>query len=380
MADINCPHFDVCSGCSRDRQVERPAEYEKALHFFESKGIASLQLQVGNPIGWRCRAKLAIRGTSAVPLIGLFEEGSHRVINIPQCKVHHPSINKAADALRRWILEQGIVPYDENAGEGLLRYVQMAVERASGRVQVALVINQDDKDSNFRSQLVALWQMHPDLWHSLWLNCNTRRDNIIFGSVWHHLYGKLWLQESFLGQEVCFHPASFAQANLEMFERLLERVLQLLPQDADVLEFYAGIGAIGFAIAQKCSRIHCIEINPLAKLCFEETKSRLPSDLASRLIFTSGKAAASLALLDHMCRKSGVVIVDPPRKGLESVLLETLCKRDAVERLFYISCGWNSFQRDCMRLLEAGWRLIHAEAFLFFPGSDQIEMLCLFQR
>lgn len=375
---IRCPHFTSCSGCIRDENIDELKILDEARQFFADKGIRSFKLRVGNPQGWRCRAKLAVRGTAAMPHIGLFEEGSHKVVDIPHCRVHHPAINQAVEALRQWIITQKITPYDETSGKGLLRYVQLAVERKTGRVQVALVLNTSAANLGDRQIFEAFWQPHPDLWHSLWLNFNMRRDNIIQGPEWSHVYGSFWLWESLNDCAICFHPASFVQANLDMFEKLLARIEELLPEQAELIEFYAGVGAIGLALAKKCRRVQCVELNSQAAECFQETRRQLPENLAKRLSFISGKSAESVHLLNDIESEKGVIIVDPPRKGLEAALLEALCKSEHKAALIYISCGWHAFQRDCQYLLKAGWRLTHAEAFLFFPGSEQLEILAVF--
>lgn len=378
---IHCPHFAICSGCSVDENIDQLAILDEARRFFADKGVASLKFHVGNPHGWRCRAKLAVRGSAEDPHIGLFEEGSHRVVDIPQCRVHHPAINQAVFALGQWMVQHHIAPYDEVTGKGLLRYVQLAVERKTGKVQVALVLNQAAAEPG-RDGLVTfgeLWKQHPDLWHSLWLNFNIRRDNVIFGTEWIHVFGSYWLWETLRGCSVCFHPASFVQANLDMFERLLDGIEKLLPSDAEVVEFYAGVGAIGFAVGDKCRWVKCVELNPQAEQCFLETRQHLPEGLAQRLSIICGKSADSIPLLKEMNPEKGVIIVDPPRKGLESMLLDALCESKQAKKLIYISCGWPAFQRDCNRLLSAGWRLTHAEAYLFFPGNEQLEILAAFE-
>lgn len=377
---IHCPHFDICSGCIRNEYVDHLPMLEEARQFFVDNGAPFFKMQIGHSTGWRCRAKLAVRGTAAAPLIGLFAKGSHRTINIPQCRVHHPSINQAIEILRQWIIQQNIQPYDEVAGTGLLRYVQATVERQTGLIQLVLVMNTKIVDDETQRRLETLWQVAPELWHSLWLNLNTRRDNIIFGDEWIPVKGSFWLWEVLNKQQICFHPASFMQANLEMFDRLLQRIEQLLPEQADFIEFYAGVGSIGMALVEKCQKIQCIELNPTAQQCFEETRRHLAPELAQRLSYHQGKSADYIHLLKSLMGDKGVVLVDPPRKGLEKELLKALCDNRDIHKIIYVSCGWDSFKNDCVSLIKTGRGITHAEAFLFFPGSDHIEILAEFER
>lgn len=375
---IHCSHFDICSGCTRNEHIDLLPVLEEARQFFVDNGAPLFKMQIGDLTKWRCRAKLAVRGTPDAPQIGLFKKRSHQTINIPQCRVHHPAINQAVEMLRNWILRYQIQPYDEVAGTGLLRYVQMSVERKTERVQLALVLNTKNVGQGIQQHLMALWEGSKELWNSLWVNLNTRRDNVIFGSEWFLIKGSFWHWESLNKQKICFHPASFLQANLEMFDRMLQSIEQLLPEEADLIEFYAGVGAIGAAVVGKCQRVQCVELNLTAQQCFEETRRGLSPELAQRLSYLQGKSADYIHLIKYLDASKGVVLVDPPRKGLEKELLKVLCDDKHVNRIIYISCGWSAFQRDCRSLLKAGWHLAHAEAFLFFPGSDHIEILAAF--
>jgi tRNA/tmRNA/rRNA uracil-C5-methylase (TrmA/RlmC/RlmD family) len=98
-----------------------------------------------------------------------------------------------------------------------------------------------------------------------------------------------------------------------------------------------------------------------------------------RLMHFQGKSADYIHLLQTITPGKGVVIVDPPRKGLEKELLNALCDNKELNNIIYVSCGWEAFKSDCLALLQAGWRLAHAEAFLFFPGSEHIEVLAVFE-
>lgn len=377
MNNINCLHFNVCSGCSRNRDVDKLEVFIEAQHFFANKGIHDLKLYTGKACGWRCRAKLAVRGTSSHPLIGLFKAHSHHLVNIPFCQVHHPTINHAAEALRSWITTQNITTYDENTGMGLLRYVQLAVDRSSNKIQLVLVLNIDSNCDQKQDEIESLWKTHKELWHSIWVNFNTRRDNVIFGEKWNHLFGEKWLWERLLNREICFHPASFVQANLEMFERLLMRISECIFLESSILDLYAGVGAIGLALVDKCRQVCCVEINPQSEACFKESYLRLPQELQPRISFVTCSVNGQTHLLDN---DIDVLIVDPPRKGLDRPLLEVLCKKTRIKRLIYVSCGWKSFKHDCQVLLDAGWNLYLAETFLFFPGTDHIEVLAIFDR
>ncbi|GMP29646.1 hypothetical protein CsSME_00004655 [Camellia sinensis var. sinensis] len=124
---LQCPHFQSCSGCTQEYDLHRPIILDEATDFFNKHGVSDFTFDTCRLWGWRCRAKLAVRGSYTDPLIGLYQEGTHNVVDIPDCKAHHPNINAAVELLKQGIAELKVEPYDEDQGTGELRYVQMAV-------------------------------------------------------------------------------------------------------------------------------------------------------------------------------------------------------------------------------------------------------------
>ncbi|KAL8474857.1 hypothetical protein ACS0TY_031323 [Phlomoides rotata] len=442
---LNCRHFQSCSGCTHEYNLHHPPILDEAMGFFKSIGVSNFTFDSCRLWGWRCRAKLAVRGSYVKPLIGLYEEGTHNVVDIPECTAHHPKINAAVDLLKQAMSELNIEPHDEDEGTGELRYVQMAVttyntslpaaERYNnGKVQVALVWNSRSESSPSFEKLNKLanylWikggpRSKVHLIHSVWANFQTSTTNVIFGNRWRHLLGERDFWEHVGGIDVSMVPSSFGQANTRAFNSLLHKLQKYVPNGASVVDLYAGAGVIGLSLAatRKCRSVKCVEVNKEAKHSFEKTASRLPTNRDCNISWH--QADASKDPLSWLMG-SDVVVVDPPRKGLDTSLLialESLSsmkikdnlsdsnnrkvkieKRPWVLRepetsvqingqiaqeesqslpqtLIYISCGWDSFKKDCMSLLSSkAWRLEKAEGFNFFPGTQSIEILAVFKR
>ncbi|CAI0457707.1 unnamed protein product [Linum tenue] len=441
---LECPHFQSCSGCTHELDLDRPSVVDEAAEFFSKLGVSDFTFDSSRLWEWRCRAKLAVRGSSATPLIGLYEEGTHNVVDIPHCKAHHPRINAAVELLRKGITALRILPYDEDQGTGDLRYVQMAVTThntslpvsdryKNGKVQVSLVWNTRNETSPSSEKLTALAQFlwrnggpksNENIIHSVWANFQTSSNNIIFGNRWRHLLGETDLWEHVGGIDVSLAPSSFGQANTRAFDSLLWKLQKYVPRRSSVADLYAGAGVIGLSVAasRKCRSVKCVEVNKESKLSFEKTVERLPKSLDGSISWHQADTSAEpLSWL----MGSEVVIVDPPRKGLDAPLVDALKtisfrnlkpmpstdgsqvkeeKRPWVLRaressvyvrssttsdgplvlpqtLIYISCGWESFKEDCKALLSTNkWRLEHAHGFNFFPGTQSIEVLAVFQR
>ena len=370
---FECPHFPRCSGCSQTQHVDQPPLLNEIASFFNDHGFPDFKLHVGSITGWRTRAKLAVRGTSQIPLIGLYKAGTHEVINIPFCKVHHPKINEAVNLIKSWIRDNAIEPYNETTGSGVLRYLQLSIQLQTDKVQLVLVINSQQIDKSLTEQLEKL--ANP-LWHSIWVNFNVRRDNVLLGNDWAHFNGDPWLWERIADTEVCFLPSSFMQGNLEAFETMVKKIKTNVSSDQRVVEYYAGVGVIGLCLAEQSKSVLCSEINRQAATYFSESKQRLSKRTQEHLTFRSGPSRDHLDSLDDC----DVVIVDPPRKGVEKSLLAALNTSPNVKKLIYVSCGWEGFVKDCQALLDGGWKIEECEGYLFFPGTDQIETLIIFSR
>ncbi|KAL3644045.1 hypothetical protein CASFOL_011977 [Castilleja foliolosa] len=442
---LHCPHFQSCSGCTHEYNLHQPPILDEAIEFFKKIGVSKFTFDSCRLWGWRCRAKLAVRGSSTNPSIGLYEFGTHNAVDIPECQAHHPNINSAVDLLKQGMAELNIEPYDEDMGTGDLRYVQMAVtthntslpatERyKNGKVQVSLVWNSRSENSSSFRKLNALanymWikggpMKEAHLIHSIWANFQTSTNNVIFGNRWRHLLGERDFWEHVGGIDVSMTPSSFGQANTRAFDALLQKLQKYVPYGSSVVDLYAGAGVIGLSLvaSRKCRSVKCVEVNKEAKHSFEKTASRLPTHVESSISWHH--ADTSKEPLSWLIG-SDVVVVDPPRKGLDLSLLNALQNvsfmktkdilpestnrkvkiekrpwvlreketsvqsnsqvvenesRSVPQTLIYISCGWDSFKEDCMSLLSSkAWHLDKAHGFNFFPGTQSIEILAVFKR
>lgn len=338
---------------------------------FIEKRLGAFKIQEGSKTGWRVRAKLAVRGKTGAPLIGLFKEGSHEVYELLDCPDHHPKINEAAHLVKDWMVRYQVAPYKEKEHEGVLKYVQFVVERESSQVQVSFVIINEE---GFYPLLEKLKNDSPiGFWHSLWVNVHPKPANTIFSSDWRLVHGKQWLEETICSVHACFLPGSFGQANLEMFEKMIKDILLKMQSYKEILELYAGIGVIGLALSEKASALTLCESNPESKKCFDQMMKIQPNDKTHYLLQPSQEAIQRI-------KNADLLIADPPRKGLDKELIEALLKPSELKEFIYISCGADSFMRDAVLLENGGWRLVSAEGYLFFPRTSHIETLAFFKK
>jgi tRNA/tmRNA/rRNA uracil-C5-methylase (TrmA/RlmC/RlmD family) len=238
-------------------------------------------------------------------------------------------------------------------------------------------------------------------------------------------------------------PHFFVQANYGAMQQCLTAVAAAVPKNSSVLELYAGSGVIGLALAAAgvARRVVCVEINPAAAQSFRASVAKLADsnkDAATRVTHVTASAGDAAALKQLLAQHYGkpqtstptaaaaaaaataaaaagppdVLVVDPPRKGLDAPLMALLTQQavvsssssssssssgggggggssssssssvglGSVKRLVYLSCGFDALRSDADALLAAGWRVCSAQGFLFFPGTDTIETLAVFER
>lgn len=425
---LQCTHFGSCSGCFfRAGFTETPLMEDARIFFRTQARYDNFTIALASDIhGWRTQAKLAIAPVSKWGgcKLGLYEEGTHRVLPIPDCRVHHPSINRAVEVIAAATEKVKTRAFDQSSLEGSLRYVQCAVERRTGKVQLTLVWNTSGKKEAGAelSRLVKALKANDfllppspsskkktgdegegeedkekergesnKLWHSIWVNFRTGPGNAIFSHAprsWQKLHGLDYLTEKIGPSQVVFYltPQLFRQGNLDGFGKLVSKAQTFVPSQSVVCELYGGVGVLGLNMLGKASEVRFSDINPFLGESVERTVAALPDKRREKVSFSVATALEGME--NGQAQGADVLIVDPPRKGLEpEVLAHLQDKRDefagSIKRLIYVSCGFDALKRDAMALLGpggGGWKLVHAEGFVLFPGSDHLETLAIFDR
>jgi tRNA/tmRNA/rRNA uracil-C5-methylase (TrmA/RlmC/RlmD family) len=338
-------------------------------------GIAIPAVVSGSALGFRHRARLAIRGRLGSPKVGLFELGTHRVVHIPSCRVQHPLINRVAGVVRRALVEARVSSYSDQAHLGLARYLQVVVERGSQTAQVVLVANAEASVA-LAGCLESIRKELDSGLHSLWLNAHRDRSNSVLGPQFERWCGPETVVERFGGAAVHYPPGAFGQSNLEVAQHIIEHLREHTPRGSGVAEFYAGVGAIGLSLIDRVRELRLNESSPHALHGLERGLAGLDPAQRAKVILRPGPAGAT----QDAAAGAEVVIVDPPRRGLDPELAQGLAERSP-ERLLYVSCALDSLQQDILRLTAGGTlRLVGLTVFDMFPYTAHIETVARFER
>lgn len=331
---------------------------------------------------WRTCVKLACRNE---PLdFGLFLSGSHQLISACDSLLHHQAINRALQAIRELCRHMKVKAYKEENDSGNLRFICINVERSTSLVQVTFVW----KGSEVPKDLCqAMLKKKTEIGlHSIWIHFNEtwKHGNNIFdyNGRWEHVYGPsaiIEVLDCVPRTKLHFPPNVFRQANVQGFTKIIKSIRSYLDTKKTatkkIVELYGGVGTIGLYVADLCSSLISSDENPYNEKCFNASVRKMKYD--KRASYKSLNAC-------DMVKGGGlegadIVLVDPPRKGLETEVLSAITKSQA-ELLIYVSCGFQAFCRDQDLLVEAGWTLDKAEGHVLFPGSDHIETLAFFKR
>jgi len=311
LGSIGCEHFGKCPGCSVNDRVGEVETAKSAQLYFSSSAVKKhrtlgvlddddqsddfFKIVVPSPLShWRTQAKLAVSPKSSWGrdgcTFGLYERGTHNVMPIPNCAVHHPSINRAVEALTEATTNVGTAAYNEDTGEGGLRYVQLQVERSTGKICLTLVWNAEDLKGcqpGLTLLIKELKRSDPQLWHSIWCHSNDNIGNAIFarGSQrWHPMDGPEFTREPIPGTKLeeregllYFSPKVFRQGNMDGFDAIAQHVARAVPPGSKVCELYAGIGILGLttlayhAKQRPLQWLRCSDENPENPRLFQRT-------------------------------------------------------------------------------------------------------------
>ena len=375
----DCPHYPACGGCqlrhlTYDEELwMKRRKVEDALCRLGGADIAVEEiLGSGTEEGYRNKSQFPI-GPDGVP--GFYRARSHQVIPALDCRIQTPQANVAAGAIAAWARAQGVPPYDESTGKGLLRHIYVRVNRR-GEALVCLVVNADRLPGE-EILVKTLRETCPEV-VGVVLNTNTRDTNVILGDKYRTLWGRDTLEDTLCGLTFKLSVPSFYQVNRPQAERLYARALEYaaLTGEELVLDLYCGTGTITLCLAGQAKHVIGAEIVPEAIADARENAIRNGVENAE---FFCGDASAVAAKLAGEGLKPDVVVVDPPRKGLAEDVVETIAAMGP-GRVVYVSCDPATLGRDVKRFAALGYRAVRATAVDMFPRTAHVETVVLMEK
>ena len=377
---VDCPVAGPCGGCSLrhlDYAAELRAKQESVLDAF--RRIGGLEVPVldilPSPEVDRYRNKVQFPvgvDKNGAPCIGFYAGRTHRIVPCPDCKLQPGVLNEIGNALCAFFAQQGIRPYDEQSGKGLVRHIFLRRGAHSGQIMVCLVCTRA-KLPHAEQLCTALREQFPAI-STILLNVNAKNTNVILGSENHILYGPGYIEDTLCGVPVRLGPLSFYQVNTLAAERLYgvaAQYAQLTPDDA-LLDLYCGMGTIGLSMAEQCRELIGVEIVPEAIESAKANAARMGEAVAAKSRFFCADAGQAATQLAAEGLHPDIVMLDPPRKGCDEATLSAVV-RMAPRRVVYVSCNPATAARDAAWLEKNGYHTEKVQPVDLFPRTKHCE-------
>ncbi|MFB0843374.1 23S rRNA (uracil(1939)-C(5))-methyltransferase RlmD [Paenibacillus oleatilyticus] len=329
-------------------------------------------LGMSDPWRYRNKAQVPIglaAGEEGGLIGGFYAQGSHRIIDMEACLIQHENNDAVVAAVKRIASELGIRPYNEETGKGLLRHVIARYGFNTGEIMVVLVTN--GRDIPRRDELVGLIrEAIPDV-RSICQNVNRQQTNVIFGDETRVLWGSEVIYDTIGDIRFAISARSFYQVNPVQTEVLYRKALDYagLSGEETVIDAYCGIGTISLFLAQKAREVYGVEIVPEA---IEDAKRNALVNEIRNVRFEVGGAEVVIPEWKRQGIEPDVIVVDPPRKGCDAALLETILAMRP-ERVVYVSCNPSTLARDLRVLEDGGYRAVEVQPVDMFPHTVHVE-------
>ena len=389
--DPLCPVARACGGC----QIQE-MDYAAQLRMKEQKVRGNL-IRIGGfhpdedldeetflpivgmeePWKYRNKAQFPIgTGRDGKPVAGFYAGRTHSIIDNHRCVIGIDENEYVLEAVMEWMRSCHVSAYDESAGSGVIRHVMTRAGFATGQLMVVIVAAADRLPAE--DLLVEALQRAADRGRytlaSVVLNCNRERTNVILGNCGRVLYGSDSIEDRIGDLTYKISSRSFYQVNPAQTRVLYETALKYagLTGKETVWDLYCGTGTISLFLARKAGRVIGVEVIPEA---IENAKENAARNHIDNCRFIVGKAEDVVDSLEP----ADVIVVDPPRKGLDRVVVDTIL-RSAPSRIVYVSCDSATLARDLRLLAAGGYRLMKVQPVDMFPHTVHIETICLLTR
>ncbi|WP_152394849.1 23S rRNA (uracil(1939)-C(5))-methyltransferase RlmD [Paenibacillus guangzhouensis] len=374
----DCPVYDRCGGCQLQHlsyagQLSAKEDIVREAFNRYTQGIdvkIKPILGMDNPWKYRNKAQLQLGFQGDQMIAGLYEAGSHQLVDITGCAIQHPTVNQAVDTIKGILMDLHIPVFKARGGdEGYIRNIVVRAGQQSGELQVTLVTG-SEKMPKAQAIVSAIRRVLPQV-TTIAHNINTQKTSLIFGDKTHILWGRPTINDSLGDLQFELSPRAFFQLNPEQTVKLYEavRVAAGLTGRETVVDAYCGTGTIGLWLAPYAREVRGIEIIPEA---VEDAKRNAERSGRTNANFYVGKSEELLPRWVKQGFQPDVVVFDPPRTGVDSRLLRAITQTKP-KKLVYVSCNPSTLAKDCKQLIEGGYELQWVQPVDMFPQTSHVE-------
>ncbi len=375
-----CPVAKICGGCNfwhMDYAEETRLKADRVrqcLNRLAGEDLPELPILAAPTChGYRNKAQYPVAIKNGRAYAGFFKAGTHEVVENERCLILPDEMDAVKDAVIDYVNQNGVSVYDETAHQGLLRHIYVRRGVVSGQILVCLAVN--GRQIPKKKDLIARLQKIPGF-TTLVLSVNTKKGNAVLGDEFIPLFGDGTIEDTLCDLRFRLSARSFYQVNHHQAQRLYAAAIEQagITKSDTVLDLYCGVGTITLTMAAAAGKVIGIEVIPQA---VEDARENAKRNGIENAEFICADAGAAALELERTGVKVDVVVVDPPRKGLNADAIEALV-RFAPRRIVYVSCDPATLARDVALLKERGYRLLNATAADLFPRCAHVEsVVCL---
>ncbi len=321
------------------------------------------------PQRYRNKAQFPVQKINNNPEIGFYKKKSHDVIPTDSCVIQHEVNDKIMRIIKTYIQAYNVSIYDEKSHTGVLRHLVTKIGFTTNEVMVVLVAN--GRKLPYLNELASVLEENVPGFKTLVVNVNREKTNVILGKENRVIYGEGKIND-YIGDLVFeISPLSFFQVNPVQTEVLYNKALEYaeLKENDTVFDIYCGIGTISLFLAQKATKVYGIEI---VEAAIEDAKINAKLNNLDNVEFYVGKAEEVVPKMYKEGKTANVVVVDPPRKGCDEKVLDTIVSMSP-DKVVYVSCNPSTLARDLAYLDERGYKTVEIQPVDMFPHTMHVE-------
>lgn len=377
-----CPFYEQCGGCQLqhlkyDQQLKEKRDIIiQSLERHTKLKVDQLDIRetigMENPWGYRNKSSFQVAAKNGKVLAGLYGLNSHQLIDIEHCAVQHSQTNEAVAAVKKILEDLQIPIYNEKTRKGIVRTIVTRVGVQTGELQVVLITTQ--KDLPKKELIIKEIQKRLPNIKSIVQNINGQKNSLIFGNETMALAGNEFIQETLGDLQFELSARTFFQLNPLQTVKLYDEVKKAagLTGKEKVVDAYCGVGTIGLWLADQAAEVRGMDVVPES---IEDAKKNAKRHGFTNTKYVPGKAEEVLPKWVKKGWKPDVIVVDPPRTGLDNQLLQTILQVKP-EKLVYVSCNPSTLAKD-IETLRKKYEVKYMQPVDMFPQTAHVECCSL---
>ncbi|WML42779.1 23S rRNA (uracil(1939)-C(5))-methyltransferase RlmD [Neobacillus sp. PS3-40] len=326
-------------------------------------------LGMENPWHYRNKAQVPVGEKDGKLIAGFFKQRSHEIVDTDESLIQIPEVNEAVQTVKEICNELGIPAYQEESHKGVLRHIMARYGKKTGELMVVVITRTADipQKNKLVEEIVARLPKVKSIVH----NVNSKRTNVILGEKTNVLWGNEVIYDYIGDVKFAISALSFYQINPDQTKVLYEKALEYadLNGEETVIDAYCGIGTISLFLAQKARKVFGVEIVPEA---IEDAKRNAELNGITNAEFAVGEAEAVIPKWYKEGNAADVLVVDPPRKGCDEALLQTIIEMKP-KKVVYVSCNPATLARDLRILEDGGYKTVEVQPVDMFPQTTHCE-------